>query len=321
MAHPHQQQIRNQWDLIVTSSSVECVSLLDEFVIEFLAYGKHGGRIIHSAINADRSCLLAQVFAAALYNFGETHDTRQSRDKFLQTARTIAQCDADTSTGSRLLDKRQLLWLDAVTCWRDAQSDRAIQHLTAIIADYPRDLFAVCQTASTHTHTQRESEALIWLFMIGGLDQAVPNLVLLVGRYHEPTAAAAERVPWQQYQRAVCRWHVRIRSCGKQSISTSRACMLRERAVLVCALLIDTWACMCSMASKAKLCVMTHGHSMQWRMCTTVLVRSIAVLSGWRITHPHGTRAIASCTHTTGGIWRCSTWIAMRRHKVQLLIG
>jgi hypothetical protein len=159
MAHPHQQQIRNQWDLIVTSSSVECVSLLDEFVIEFLAYGKHGGRIIHSAINADRSCLLAQVFAAALYNFGETHDTRQSRDKFLQTARTIAQCDADTSTGSRLLDKRQLLWLDAVTCWRDAQSDRAIQHLTAIIADYPRDLFAVCQTASTHTHTKRERSA------------------------------------------------------------------------------------------------------------------------------------------------------------------
>jgi len=199
--------LHNKWDLPVSTSSPECVELLDLFVSDFLAYGNRAGKHVTDAVAADPHCALANVFATSLFMFAEMPTAPEKRREFMQQA---AKSIADARDANAPVSEREQWWFEAVQAWSQARNlDRAVEMLRRVAAAYPRDIYAVRESITKLAHiSDRMMDQLVDLAARSlsinqpidrSVGEALSEPVLYEGRRTRPTRRDSKRISWCQY--------------------------------------------------------------------------------------------------------------------------
>lgn len=73
-------------ELAVSTDSSEAVNAINDFFEQLLSVGNNG-QVILKAVEADPTCAIANVYAAAFYLFSGTSDAKARATDFLKTAK------------------------------------------------------------------------------------------------------------------------------------------------------------------------------------------------------------------------------------------
>ena len=118
--------------LAVTADSPDAIGCINQFANQLLGYGKEAA-IVLQGVAADRTGVLVNAHAAALYLFGETTAAHKQALPCLQVAQARVMQATD----------REQLYVRAIAAWADRDLDRALAYHEALADRYPRDLISV----------------------------------------------------------------------------------------------------------------------------------------------------------------------------------
>ena len=126
--------LRDQFGLDVSTDSIECVQLIDEFSTQFISYG-NGAGVILKAVEADEGCALAHTLKAFLFKFVELDTARETVSGHLKTAKQLIDAHGATA--------REKRWHEAIHEWHSGNYPGARAALVEITQMHPSDILAV----------------------------------------------------------------------------------------------------------------------------------------------------------------------------------
>jgi len=124
--------LRDSQGLLVTTNSNEAIAAINRFVDQSLSYGNDAEGIL-KGIEADPTCVMAHVHAAAHYLSLESAEARRQAAPYLKAAKK----HLDNA------NERELLYFWAIDAWAKGAIDQAIAYHEEITSKFPRDLASV----------------------------------------------------------------------------------------------------------------------------------------------------------------------------------
>lgn len=121
--------------LTVTTDSAQAIAAINQFIHEYLVYGREAETTITQAVEADPTCAIAHAYAAAYYLSQETAIARQQAIPHLAQAQRY----------SPQATEREQLYIQAIAAWSTGDIDGAIALHNSLAQRFPQDLISMQQ--------------------------------------------------------------------------------------------------------------------------------------------------------------------------------